>query len=93
MQITDIVHDKAKQQFYLTADGHKAFIDYRMENGRYQLLHSEVPSALRGQGIGKVLVEKTFAAIEAEGKTATAICSYIRHVAKRSGQWDDTVSY
>jgi predicted GNAT family acetyltransferase len=93
MQISDLIQDHYAKQFYLTADGHKAFIDYSLGNGQYQLLYSEVPAALRGRGIGKVLVERTFEAIKAEGKTAVAKCGFVRHVARESGQWNDVIHY
>lgn len=93
MQISELVQDRDAKQFYLTANGHKAFIDYSLENGQYQLLYSEVPVALRGRGIGKVLVEQTFEAIKAQDKTAAAKCGYIRHVARESGQWEGIISY
>ncbi|WP_290682533.1 GNAT family N-acetyltransferase [Kordia sp.] len=51
------------------------------------LVHSEVPYNLRGQGIGKVLVEKTFEKLTDEGYKAIAICSYVKAVAKRSEKW------
>ena len=91
MNISEISNDAAAQQFYLLADGHKAFIDYSKNNGRYQLLHSEVPEALRGQGIGRILVERTFNAIANVGETAFARCGYIRQVAKNSGQWEGVI--
>lgn len=92
MKISDLQHDTDNQQFILFVDGHKAFVDYSIEDGQYHLLHSEVPSALRGQGVGKILVEKTFKAIADEGRTAVARCSYVRHVAKNSKQWSNVVS-
>lgn len=92
MHISDIVHDTYAQQFYLLADGHKAFVDYRLEDDRYQLVHSEVPVALRGQGIGKILVEKTFAAIADEGRTGVAHCSYVRHILESTDKWRDVIS-
>jgi len=55
------------------------------------LNHSEVPYNLRGQGIGKVLVEKTFEQLTKEGYKAVAICSYIKVVARRSDKWSTII--
>ena len=93
MNLTELTHDTDKHQFFLLADGHKAFIDYSIDDGQYQLNHSEVPPELRGKGVGKVLVEQTFDVIAKEGKSAVAHCSYIRHIAKKSGRWDGVISY
>ena len=55
------------------------------------LNHSEVPYNLRGQGIGKVLVEKTFEKLTEEGHKAKAVCSYIRTVKNRSERWKNII--
>lgn len=86
MQTSPITNDKRNEQFYLIADGAKAFIDYRLEGDKYLLNHAEVPNALRGQGIGQVLVEKTYAEIEKEGKVAVARCPFVKRVAERMGK-------
>ena len=55
------------------------------------LVHSEVPYNLRGQGIGKILVEKTFEKLTEEGYKAVAVCSYIQAVAKQSKKWNTII--
>lgn len=90
----NIIHNKEESRFELPLEqGAKAVIRYRKKGNHLDLLHSEVPSSMRGQGIGKQLVLKTFEAIEKEGYTATAYCSYIRAVAKRSDEWRDKIQY
>ncbi len=91
MDISPIEHDPERRQFFLYVDGHKAFVDYVVRDGELALVHSEVPPALRGKGIGRVLVERTFEQLTAEGHHARAVCSYIRAVAKRSAKWRDVI--
>ncbi|MGB1039345.1 MAG: GNAT family N-acetyltransferase [Flavobacteriales bacterium] len=90
----DIIHDKDKRQFILPlSDGLKAKVEYILDNSNdMRLVHSEVPYELRGQGVGKDLVLKTFEKLTEEGYTATAICSYIRAVAKRHPTWSSIIS-
>lgn len=83
----DIVHDKDNQCFTLDINGELAKVDYTWKDGKMYLNHSEVPYNLRGQGIGKVLVEKTFEQLTKEGYEAVAICSYIKAIAQRSNHW------
>ncbi len=64
-----------------------AEIHYSLKDDKMYLTHSEVPHHLRGQGIGKLLVEKTFTYIEAHKIEAVAVCSYIRAVKNRSEKW------
>lgn len=87
----EVRNDRDNNQFVMMVGEHKAFIDYALQGDEYQLLHAEVPAALRGQGIGENLVERTFALIKNEGKSALARCSYVRHVASNSDKWDDVV--
>lgn len=91
MELSEIEHDKANKQLSLLADGHKAVVDYVIKDDKAYLLHSEVPSALRGKGVGKVLVERTFEKMHEEGYEMVAVCSYIKLIAQRSKQWKDIV--
>jgi len=87
----EIVHDKNKKSFLLDINGEIAKVDYQLRNDKMYLIHSEVPYDLRGNGIGKVLVEKTFEKLNTEGYKAIAICSYIKAVAQRSEKWNKII--
>lgn len=89
----NIVHDKENKQFTLDINGEQAKIDYQLRNNKMYLIHSEVPYNLRGQGIGKVLVEKTFEQLTKEGFQAVAICSYIKAIASRSENWKTIIEH
>lgn len=88
-----IKHDKEQQRFVLDINGELAKVDYVLRNNKMYLVHSEVPYNLRGQGIGKVLVEKTFEKLTEEGFLAVAVCSFIKAVAKRNQQWREIIAH
>jgi predicted GNAT family acetyltransferase/glutaredoxin len=88
----NIVHDKENQRFTLDINGEIAKVDYTIRNDKMYLNHSEVPYNLRGIGIGKVLVEKTFEQLNIEDYKAVAVCSYIKSVASRSEKWSEIIS-
>ena len=88
-----IIHDKNNKQFTLDINGEIAKVVYVLKNGKMLLVDSEVPYNLRGKGIGKVLVEKTFEKLTKEGYQATAICSFVKLVAKRSEKWSEIIEY
>jgi uncharacterized protein len=77
------LHHPDQFQFTLDWNGHIAFVDYQIKADTWYLLHAEVPAALRGQGVGQVLVEKTYAYLEAERISSVAVCSYIQALLKR----------
>jgi len=84
----DLIHDKENQRFTLDINGELAKIDYSIRDDVMYLNHSEVPYNLRGQGIGKVLVAKTFEKLTEERYKAVAVCSYIRAIKNRSDRWN-----
>lgn len=85
----EIVHDKANKEFALPLkNGAKAKVSYVLDSpSTMRLVHSEVPHAFRGQGVGKELVLKTFDKLTQEGYKAVAVCSYVKHVARRDPKW------
>lgn len=88
----EIEHQKEKNRFVLNVDGDIAIVEYSIKNEIMYLTYSEVPSNLRGQGVGKILVEKTFEQLTKEGYKAVAICSYVKLIAERSNKWKDIIS-
>jgi len=76
-------HYPDKSQFTLDWNGHTAWIDYDVRDDVWYLLHAEVPAALRGQGVGQVLVEKTYAYLREHGIASVPVCSYIQALVKR----------
>lgn len=87
----EVIHDKMNHQFTMQVDGQTAVVDYELREGKMFLVYSEVPFNLRGQGIGKVLVEKTFEKLTEEGYEAVAICGYIKSVANNSEKWNTII--
>ena len=63
------VRDKpAAGRFEMTGGGAVAFVEYERTNDRrIALLHTEVPEALSGQGVGSKLVRGVLDALRAEG--------------------------
>jgi uncharacterized protein len=80
-------HHPDKSQFTLDWNGHIAFVDYEVKADTWYLLHAEVPAALRGQGVGQVLVEKTYAYLRELGIQSVPVCTYIQALIKRNPEW------
>lgn len=86
-----INHDLIKKKFTLDINGEEARVEYDWKNDKMYLIHSEVPYNLRGRGIGKELVLKTFEKLHEEGYKAVAICSYIKAVKSRDEYWNSII--
>ncbi|MDG2448843.1 MAG: GNAT family N-acetyltransferase [Saprospiraceae bacterium] len=92
LKYSQLIHDKKNQQFRISIEEVIAKVDYRMREGLMLLVHSEVPYSLRGQGIGRVLVEKVFEYIDVHNLKASALCSFIAAVANKSDKWKEIIS-
>lgn len=87
----ELKHNKENQQFTLHINDEIAKIDYSLKDGKMYLNHSEVPNSLRGQGVGKVLVEKTFKKLTDEGYKAVTVCGYIKAIKNKSDYWKEII--
>lgn len=76
-------HHPETLRFTLDWNGYLAWVDYDTRNSVCYLLHAEVPVALRGQGVGQVLVEKTYAYLRQNAIQSVPVCSYIQALVKR----------
>lgn len=93
LEVLEIVHDTDNHRFTMDIKGEIAWVEYYLEHGKMYLNHSEVPRHLRGRGIGKILVQKTFEKLTEEGFSAIAVCAFIKSIARRSEKWGAIVQY
>jgi predicted GNAT family acetyltransferase len=75
---TGVRDDTVANRFVLEDDGVEAELIYRTEPGRLILIHTEVPDALGGRGIGSQLVRASLARARAENVTVVPWCPFAR---------------
>lgn len=81
-------NNTAIHNFELFVDGHRAFIDYKLRDGVYFLIHTEVPRELEGNGIAAMLVSKVFHYLEDNDFKMVPYCAYIKAYLKRHPEWE-----
>lgn len=91
----EVIHDIKNKKFILPLEKkYEAIIEYTLDscNGMH-LIHSEIPLSMRGKGLGKELVLKTFKKLTEEGYEAKAICPYIEHIAMQDKKWSTIIKH
>jgi predicted GNAT family acetyltransferase len=71
-----IEHDRAAQRFTTVVDGHRAVVDYQLDDGRMSITHTGVPRAIEGRGIAAALTRQALDTARAEGWRVRAVCAY-----------------
>jgi predicted GNAT family acetyltransferase len=66
---TQVRNNRELKRFELEHAGHTAFIDYIHNPNQkvYHLTHTEVPTAIEGQGVGHRLIEGSFNLLKQKG--------------------------
>jgi predicted GNAT family acetyltransferase len=87
-----VIDNQSKSRFELTSDDHLAELIYRRRADRLVLVHTEVPEALSGQGIGGLLVQAAIDRAAGEDLTVVPLCPFARGWLQRHPDTATTVT-
>ncbi len=91
--MTNSVRDNTEQRrFELPLDGHTAFSEYRRSDGVLYVMHTEVPPALNGKGIGSTLVRGVLDIARAEGLKVKPLCPFVRGYIEKHPEYQDLLA-
>lgn len=82
-------HNRYLVQFH---DGGQGELVYKRHGNVLNLVHSQVPSNRRGEGLGARLMDNALAQIKAESLKVQPICSYTQHYITRHAQWHELLA-
>jgi hypothetical protein len=89
----EVKDNQAASRFEMASGGAVAFVEYeRAGGGRIALLHTEVPEALSGQGVGSKLVRGVLDAVRAEGLKVVPRCEFVAAYVERHPEYRDMVA-
>jgi len=84
------VRDNTQQhRFELDADGQVAYSEYRRAGGALTVMHTEVPKALEGRGIGSTLARGLLDIARAQGLKVKPLCPFVRAYMDRHPEYAD----
>jgi len=85
----EVTDNRELGQFEMRLGEELALIAYERDGGRIALVHTEVPEALSGQGVGSRLVHGALDLIRAEGLRVIPRCSFVAaYMARHPGEQD-----
>ncbi len=76
--MTQVVDRSDEGRFVLEVDGQAAELIYRVEGTYLVLIHTEVPEALEGRGLGGTLVREAIDRAVRDGLTIVPLCPFAR---------------
>ena len=79
----------AENRFELDAGGHTALAFYRMEPGVITFMHTEVPSALSGRGVGSRLVRGALEQVRTLGLKVVPKCPFVSAYMGKHPEFND----
>jgi len=87
------VRDNAdRHRFELDLDGHTAFSEYRRDGNVLTIMHTEVPKALEGRGIGSSLVRGMLDLVRAQGLKVVPRCPFVKAYIERHAEYADLLN-
>jgi uncharacterized protein len=81
-----------RNRFELDADGHIAFSNYKRTDGVLTILHTEVPKALEGHGIGSELIRGVLEIARSQGLKVIALCPFAKGYIERHPEYADLLA-
>ncbi len=91
--MSEVRDNPARSRFEMASGGAVAFVEYeRAGGGRIALLHTEVPEALSGQGVGSRLVRGVLDRIRADGLKVVPRCEFVAAYVERHPEYRDMVA-
>ena len=82
-------NNTALNRFELDAGGHTAVAYYRLSPGVITFVHTEVPQALAGQGIGSALARGALEIVRTLGLKVVAQCEFIAAFMGKHPEFND----
>ena len=85
----EVTHNPEEHRFELTVDKYLARLDYMLTGNIIIFLHTEVPPAIGGRGLGVNLVEAGLEYARANGLKVRSMCWFVSKYLRRHPEYQD----
>jgi len=89
--MTEVTDNAALGRYEMVVDGVTAFVTYTRPGDRLTLVHTEVPQALGGRGVGSSLATAVLEDVRNRGLGVVPECEFIAAFIKRHPEFADLV--
>ncbi len=86
-----VTNNEAARRYEAHVDGRLALLQYRRSGDRLDLVHTEVPEELEGQGIGGALARFALEDARTHRWTVIPSCPFVASYIRRHPAYDDLV--
>jgi predicted GNAT family acetyltransferase len=91
--MTDTVRNNiAEHRYELTVEGHLAATYYQIADGVITFVHTEVPDALAGRGVGSKLVKGALDQVRSQGLKVVAQCPFVKAYIEKHAEYADLLN-
>ena len=87
--MSEVRDNTQRSRFELDLDGNTAFAEYRRADGVLTVMHTEVPPALNGKGIGSKLVRGLLDIARTEGLKVRPLCPFVKAYIDKHPEYED----
>jgi predicted GNAT family acetyltransferase len=89
--MTEVTDNAALSRYEMVVDGATAFVAHVRHGDRLTLVHTEVPQALGGRGIGSALATAVLEDVRSRGLRVVPECEFIAAFIERHPEFADLV--
>jgi len=90
--MSSVTDNTQLNRFELSVEGGIAFINYLRDGNVVTMIHTEVPAALNGRGIGSALAQGALDLVKQRHETAVPRCSFVRSYIERHPAYQSLVA-
>ncbi len=87
-----VIDNRVRNRYELTIDGETAYVAYARECGLITFIHTIVPEALAGRGIGSILARHVLDAARADGDKVIPQCPFIAAYIRKHPEYQNLVA-
>ena len=85
----NVIHNPEENRFELPVEGHLAVLDYTLKGNTMVFLHTGVPPAIEGRGLGASLVETGLEYARSNGLKVRSTCWFVSKYIQRHPEYQD----